>query len=85
MKKGLYSRPDAFSVSPLIALLPLRGEVAKLKSLSSSLYARYEKVLALKREDGEVRVSDAERQIHSEAAMLKEVLEWISEQPEEDR
>jgi hypothetical protein len=72
--------PDSFSLSPLLALLPDGGSLYRLETLVSSLYARQETVEAL-REDAPDR--DSERRYASEAAMLRQILEWLSERPGE--
>lgn len=77
MKRSLYSAPDAFSVSPLLSLLPVRGQTGKLESLSSSLYARYEKVAALKQGSSGAGNRDVERRLNAEEGMLRQVLEWL--------
>ena len=78
MKKPLYSSPDLFSLSPLMALLPVKGMVGELEKLTASLYARYEKVCALKKGVGAEAGDEAYRRIASEEAMLKNVLDWLS-------
>ena len=82
MRKLLYSYPDPFSISPLLALLPIVGKTSKLDALTSSLYARYERVTSLQKEsvqDGEHRSLD--RRYAAEAAMLKQVLDWLEVNP----
>ena len=77
MRKQIYSPPDPFTLSPLLALLPVIGKVGNLPSLSTSLYARYENVKnAL--HGSELKVDSAAMQAFaSEEAMLKQVLEWL--------
>lgn len=77
MKRPSLSPPDAFSISPLLALLPVEGEVSKLEELTSSLYARYEKVSVMKRDLGQ-GVTEHHKRIWAEEAMLKQVMDWLS-------
>ena len=82
MKKSLSSGPDPFSMSPLLALLPVRGDVGRLEALTSSLFARYEKVSALQREMQEhPETQEAARRTAAEAAMLRHVLDWLAVKP----
>ena len=78
MKKGLYSNPESFSLSPLLALLPVRGVVGELEKLTSSLFARYERVRALKRSLDEESLRGSQKRIVAEEAMLRQVLDWLS-------
>lgn len=71
--------PESFSLSPLLALLPDGGKLTRLESLVSSLFARHEKVEALK---GEASDKESQRRYSSEAAMLRQILEWLAEKPE---
>jgi hypothetical protein len=72
--------PDSFSLSPLLALLPEGGNLYRLETLVSSLYARQETVEALREEASE---RDSERKYALEAAMLRQILEWLAEKPVE--
>lgn len=82
MRKFLCSPPDAFSLSPLLALLPVQGDVGRLEALTTSLFARYEKVTALQRELAGVSDSPEHmRQTAAEAAMLRQVLDWLAVKP----
>jgi hypothetical protein len=72
--------PDSFSLSPLLALLPEGGNLYRLESLVSSLYARQETVEALR--DG-APDREGERKYAFEAAMLRQILEWLAEKPGE--
>jgi hypothetical protein len=72
--------PEAFSLSPLLALLPEGGDLCRLETLVSSLYARQETVEAL-REGAPDR--ESERKCAIEAAMLRQILEWLAEKPGE--
>ena len=79
MKRSIYSPPDAFSISPMISLLPVLGRIGKLETLTSSLYARFERVAALQKDDA---TSANSKRYAAESAMLKAVLDWLSVQPE---
>lgn len=84
MKKKLYGFPEEFTSLPLLSLLPVAGDVAKLEGFTSSLFARYEKVSTMQKElpassQGEGKKLNLERE------MLREVLEWLAVNPEEDR
>jgi hypothetical protein len=70
--------PDSFSLSPLLALLPDGGNLYRLETLVSSLYARQESVEALREEAAD---RESERKHAVEAAMLRQILEWLSEKP----
>ncbi len=72
--------PDSFSLSPLLALLPDGGNLYRLETLVSSLYARQESVEALREE---VADRESERKHAVEAAMLRQILDWLSEKPGE--
>jgi hypothetical protein len=74
--------PDPFSLSPLLSVLPSIGNVSRLESLVSSLFARFEAVETL-REHTELPESRAK--LASEAAMLRQILDWLAVQPEEAR
>jgi len=81
MKRLLYSPPESFSLSPLLSLLPVKGVVGELEKLTSSLYARYEKVTALKTNLGANEANEASETIGrvvAEQVMLKQILEWLS-------
>ena len=77
MKRPRFAVPDEFSLSPLLALLPWRGDLARLESLTSSFYARFEKVEKLLAESDEE--SELRRRHSAEHAMLKQVLDWLSD------
>ena len=79
MKRPLFSDPDPFSLSPLLALLPVRGRVGDLAGMTASLFARFEKVNALVHEAGEV---GGVGRIRAEQNMLRQVLEWLAVKPE---
>jgi hypothetical protein len=87
MKKQLFSSPEAFSLLPLLSLLPVHGKVAKLKDLTTSLFARYEKVHSMQREITTSTDNDRElsRRLAVEEAMLRQVLDWLEVKPESNR
>jgi len=78
MKRLLYSPPESFSLSPLLSILPVKGGVGELEKLTSSFYARYEKVTALKKNLGADEASETTRRVVAEEVMLKQILEWLS-------
>ena len=79
MSGNIGGPPEPFSLSPLLALLPTVGEVGRLESLVSYLYARQEKVDALKAEASDKEV---ERRYAAELAMLRQILEWVTQKSE---
>ena len=81
MKRTFLSPADPFSALPLLSVLPVRGDAARLAVLSSSLYARYEKVQRQLR-DTDRSARDADRRLTAEEGMLKQVLEWVRQLPE---
>lgn len=83
MKRSITGAPEPFALAPLLALLPVEGKLGKLESLTSSLYARYEKSQSVLRELGR-GTNSAERQRYAaEEAMLKQVLDWLALTPED--
>ena len=81
MSERIGGTPESFSLSPLLALLPEGGSLYRLETLVSSLYARQESVEVM-REDAPDR--ESERKYAIEAAMLRQILEWLSEKPGEE-
>lgn len=72
-------KPDLFSLSPVTTMLPVTGDVARLEGSVSSLFARYEvveKALRTVVDDSELESLGRER------AMLLEVLNWLSVDPD---
>lgn len=67
--------PEAFSISPLASLLPSLGNLSRLDSLVSSLFARFEAVEA-RREH--VDSQEQRAQLAAEAAMLRQILDWLA-------
>ena len=72
--------PEPFSLSPLVSVLPTVGNVSRLESLVSSLFARYETVEALR--EG-METPESRTKLANEAAMLRQILDWLAVQPEE--
>ena len=84
MKRSPFSAPDSFSLLPLLALLPVRGSLKRLELLTSSLYARYEKVTATRKELGVSGDSDrsVDKRLFAEEEMLRQTLDWLELKPE---
>ena len=82
MKRSLYSAPEAFSLSPLLAILPVRGEIGRLESLTASFYARYEKVSGLLKEAENSLGGEIKKRLSAEQAMLKQILDWLVVKPQ---
>lgn len=80
MSRTTGGPPDSFSLSPLLALLPNGGNLYRLETLVSSLYARQETVEALRQEAPD---RESERRCAIEAAMLRQILEWLADKPGE--
>lgn len=80
MKRPIYSGPDAFSLSPLLAVLPVKGRISALESLSASLFARYEKVRELESAGSDDALELAQGRA-DERNMLREVLDWLEISP----
>jgi hypothetical protein len=72
--------PDSFSLSPLLSVLPTLGNVTRLENLVSSLFARFEAVEALREHTD---VPEMRTKLGNEAAMLRQILDWLAVQPEE--
>jgi len=72
--------PESFSLSPLLSVLPSVGNVSRLESLVSSLFARFEAVEALREQ---TETQEARTKLTNEAAMLRQILDWLAVQPEE--
>ncbi len=82
MKSNRYSGPESFSLSPLLALLPVKGQIAKLATLTASFYARYEKVTHLLAELEQGAEPEIKRRLNAELQMLKQVLDFLAVKPE---
>ena len=98
MKRSPFAGPDAFSLSPLLALLPAcvgskslelidRHQLrtgASSSAFAAAYYARYERVRAdLQRLDRTVE-PDVQKSLDAEEKMLKELLDWLEMQPTEE-
>lgn len=77
MSKNVLDQPDQFSMSPLLAILPDKGSLERLEGLTTSLYARYEKVSHLLRDIQESSAGDMRKRLVAEQVMLKLVLDWL--------
>ncbi|MBX7137408.1 MAG: hypothetical protein K1X83_05440 [Oligoflexia bacterium] len=82
MKRSIFDPPEAFSLSPLLALLPQKGQLSKLETLSASLFARYERVTGLLGEIAAGSSPELETRLSREQNMLRQVLEWLNIKPE---
>lgn len=76
-------KTDSFAQAPMVALLPVLSQVDSLKSIKSFLYARYEKVAAL-RTATSGRDEEGRSQTEAELAMLLELLDWLKIKPTEE-
>ncbi len=79
-----FSLPDNFTASPLLSLVPSLGKVNRLHSYTSSIYARYEKVMELSKELQGSDETEAKRRCQAEENMLREVLEWLAVKPKQE-
>lgn len=79
MKSSHFSNPDPFSTMPLLSLLPILGDLARLSNLKESFYARYERVAAIKRDSSNQDVNS--KLLLTELAMLKQILQWLEVVP----
>ena len=75
--------PDPFSLSPLLSLLPSLGSVTRLELLVSSLFARYESFVRSEAGDA-VETTEQRARSVSEAAMLRQILDWLAVQPKQE-
>ena len=80
MSGTIGSTPEPFALSPLLSILPEGGNLYRLETLVSALYARQETVEALRSEAPD---RESERRCALEAAMLRQILEWLAEKPGE--
>ena len=78
MSQTIGGPPDPFSLSPLLSLLPSLGKISRLEALVSSLFARSEKVSALR---AQAESREQERRIAAEEAMLRQILDWLAVKP----
>lgn len=77
----MSSAPDTFSLSPLMSILPTVGNVSRLESLVSSLFARFESIDVVR---DNVDGAEARARLAHEAAMLRQILDWLSVNPDEE-
>jgi hypothetical protein len=75
--------PEPFSLSPLLSLLPSLGSVTRLELLVSSLFARYESFARSEAGDA-VETAEQRARSVSEAAMLRQILDWLAVQPKQE-
>ena len=85
MKRSLISPPEAFSLSPLLTLLPSVGDVNRLDAFSSSLFARCEAVSRQVESLSDSADREAMNRMRAEESMLRTVLDWLSIKPGEAR
>ena len=78
IKRPLYSPPEPFSLQPLLSFLPVKGSVTELRKTTSALYARYEKVAALKKGLGDAPSGESSRHVAVEELMLRQILDWLA-------
>ncbi|NLF25379.1 MAG: hypothetical protein GX589_06940 [Deltaproteobacteria bacterium] len=78
IKRPLYSPPEPFSLQPLLSFLPVKGSVVELRKTTSALYARYEKVAALRKGLGDASSGESSRRLALEEQMLKQILDWLA-------
>ena len=73
-----HGTPEEFSSVPLLTLVPCVGSVTKLDSVTSALFARYQKIIRMIRESERSDQTPAIARFTRERGMLREVLEWLS-------
>jgi hypothetical protein len=79
-----YSRPEEFVTTPLLAIVPIHGNVNDLEGFTSALYARYEKLSQVLNDQFSEQPSPEGGAVRNfEREMIKEVLAWLSIVPEE--
>ena len=78
MKRPLYSKPDNFSISPYLSLLPSKGMIGNLEQISNSIFARLESVQVAKRNMQLSGDTNGMRGLQAEETMLKHVLDWLA-------
>ena len=82
MKRGILTPPDAFSIVPLLTLLPVSGNISKLDSYSSALFARYDQVTAQREAAQSTGDTELELRYAAEEGMLRQLLDWLAIKPE---
>lgn len=79
IQRSKFGNVDLFSVSPFLSIMPVLSSINELEHMTSSLFARYEKVSALRRKlKNSNNTSDEYFQLRAEEKMLKSVLDWLS-------
>jgi hypothetical protein len=76
MAKSFYNNSDPFAYHPFLMLMPVKAKLAKLETLSNSLYARLEKV-QLAKSDLSTN-PETLKSMESELNMLRQVLDWVN-------
>lgn len=85
MKRKIYSRPELFGLSPMLALLPDLGDAESLQKMYSTLFARQETVSAARKEASGNGADAQTKAYRVEEEMLQAVLEWLSgDDPDSD-
>lgn len=77
-KNSLLSPSDSFSAAPLLSLLPVVGDIAKLEGYISAFYARFEQVEGLKKSEAARNDRLFEQQCVAESSMLRAILDWLA-------
>lgn len=80
MSSGTNQKNDPFLQAPLTCLLPSLGNLEVLQGLKTFIFARYEKVEAL-RQSAVARGDRVPEPVQLEADMLLEVLDWLKMSP----
>jgi hypothetical protein len=75
-KRKIVGPVEAFSLAPLLSIIPGDGGTDRLESFTASFFARYEKVRDLRSASGVSK--DVDRHYASEEAMLRQVLDWLA-------
>lgn len=79
IQRAKFGNVDFFSASPFLAIMPVLSSVNELEHMTSSLFARYEKVTAIRKKlKNSNNTSDEYFQLRAEEKMLKSVLDWLS-------
>lgn len=78
MRKSQLSPCDPFALSPLLAVLPRVERKEGIRESSAALFARYEKVCALRdSSSGDTGSDEMRKRILAEENMLKVILDWL--------
>jgi hypothetical protein len=82
--KPLFEVSEIGTMHPLLSILPNFGSVSKLRALTSSLFARHQRILQmisqLELMEG---AAETRRRYLSEEIMLRQALEWLGAEVEE--